>query len=101
MVYTMNSTMPVCLSICLSVKRFASFLQFLSVCLSLSVRRRTRAVQVDVLEYHPDAFAYSAYKQHPLPAVLRVRTFVDVHEFAGRLSLTRKNIMLRDQHRCQ
>jgi hypothetical protein len=69
--------------------------------LSLSVRRRTRAVQVDVLEYHPDAFAYSAYKQHPLPAVLRVRTFVDVHEFAGRLSLTRKNIMLRDQHRCQ
>lgn len=57
--------------------------------------------QVDVLEYHPDGFAFSAYKQHPLPAVLRVRTFVDVHEFAGRLALTRKNIMLRDHYRCQ
>jgi hypothetical protein len=58
-------------------------------------------LQVDVLEYHPGGYAYSAYKAHPLPAVLRVRTFVDVHEFAGRLSLTRKNIMLRDHHRCQ
>lgn len=27
--------------------------------------------------------------------------FVQVHEFAGRLALTRKNIMLRDHHRCQ
>ncbi|WIA38720.1 hypothetical protein OEZ86_002020 [Tetradesmus obliquus] len=57
--------------------------------------------KVDILEYHPGGYAYSAYKAHPLPAVLRVRTFVDVHEFAGRLSLTRKNIMLRDHHRCQ
>lgn len=57
--------------------------------------------KVDVLEYHPNGYAYSAYKRHPLPAVLRVHTFVDVHEFAGRLPLTRKNIMLRDHHRCQ
>lgn len=57
--------------------------------------------QVDVLEYHPQGFAYSAYRAHPLPAVLRVHTFVDVHEYAGKLSLTRKNIMLRDAHRCQ
>lgn len=59
------------------------------------------AAQVEVLEYHPGGYAYSAYKAHPLPAVLRVRSFIDVHEYAGRLSLTRKNIMLRDQHRCQ
>ncbi|KAF8059165.1 PGM2 [Scenedesmus sp. PABB004] len=57
--------------------------------------------KVDVLEYHASGYAYSAYKAHPLPAVLRVRAFVDVHDFAGRLSLTRKNVMLRDHHRCQ
>lgn len=54
-----------------------------------------------MLDYHPGGFAYSAYQAHPLPAVLRVRTFVDVYEFAGRLTLTRKNIMMRDHHQCQ
>jgi hypothetical protein len=60
-----------------------------------------RFCQADVLDYHPGGFAYSAYQAHPLPAVLRVRTFVDVYEFAGRLTLTRKNIMMRDHHQCQ
>eukprot|EP00775_Hariotina_reticulata_P013120 gene13120-13250_t len=59
------------------------------------------AGKADVLDYHPGGFAYSAYQAHPLPAVLRVRTFVDVYEFAGRLTLTRKNIMMRDHHQCQ
>eukprot|EP00879_Flechtneria_rotunda_P014515 GHRR01015167.1.p1 GENE.GHRR01015167.1~~GHRR01015167.1.p1 ORF type:complete len:334 (+),score=92.50 GHRR01015167.1:418-1419(+) len=57
--------------------------------------------KAEVLEHHPGGFAYSAYRTHPLPAVLRVQTFVDVHEFAGKLTLTRKNVMLRDNHTCQ
>lgn len=29
--------------------------------------------QVDVIDYYDDAYAYSAYRAHSLPAVLRAR----------------------------
>jgi hypothetical protein len=56
--------------------------------------------QVDVLDYYPDAYAYSARAAHPLPAVLRARTYVNPADLGG-VALSRKNIMLRDRHTCQ
>lgn len=57
------------------------------------------AGKVDVL-VHYDEYALSSYREHQLPAVLRVRLFVDIHEIA-RVSLTRRNLMLRDKYTCQ
>jgi hypothetical protein len=56
---------------------------------------------VDVLDYHDGAFVYSAYAAHALPAVLRARSNVDIHSIAGRVALTRRNVLARDGHACQ
>lgn len=57
--------------------------------------------QVDVLEYY-DTTVRSASSQFYIPAVLRVRMYVSKKEFkAGRLSLSRRNIVLRDKAMCQ
>lgn len=53
-----------------------------------------------MLDYYPDAYAYSARAAHPLPAVLRARTYVNPADLGG-VALSRKNIMLRDRHTCQ
>jgi hypothetical protein len=56
--------------------------------------------QVDVLDYY-DAYAYSAYAAHSLPAVLRARASVSLHDIVGRVALTRRNVLSRDRHTCQ
>ena len=57
--------------------------------------------QVDVLEYY-ETSVRSASAQFLIPAVLRVRMYVSKREFkAGRLSLSRRNIVLRDRGQCQ
>ena len=56
-------------------------------------------LQVDVLEYY-DVFAHSAHAQFMLPAVLRVRMYVQ-RDHHGRIALSRRNIMLRDGLACQ
>eukprot|EP00891_Asterochloris_glomerata_P005316 jgi/Astpho2/5316/Aster-x0248 len=55
--------------------------------------------KVDVLEYY-DVFAHSAHAQFMLPAVLRVRMYVQ-RDHHGRIALSRRNIMLRDGLACQ
>lgn len=58
-------------------------------------------LQVDVLEYY-DTSVRSASAQFLIPAVLRVRMYVSKRELkSGRLSLSRKNILLRDRGQCQ
>ncbi|GBF95382.1 hypothetical protein Rsub_07810 [Raphidocelis subcapitata] len=57
--------------------------------------------KVDVLDYHDGAYVYSAYAAHGLPAVLRARSNVDIHSIAGRVALTRRNLLARDGHACQ
>ena len=58
-------------------------------------------MQVDVLEYY-DTSVRSASAQFLIPAVLRVRMYVSKRELkSGRLSLSRKNILLRDRGQCQ
>ena len=58
-------------------------------------------MQVDVLEYY-ETSVRSASAQFLIPAVLRVRMYVSKREFkAGRLSLSRRNIVLRDHGQCQ
>ena len=56
-------------------------------------------LQVDVLEYY-DVFAHSARAQFMLPAVLRVRMYIQ-RDHHGRIALSRRNIMLRDGLACQ
>jgi hypothetical protein len=57
--------------------------------------------QVDVLEYY-ETSVRSSSAQFFIPAVLRVRMYVSKREFkAGRLSLSRRNIVTRDQGMCQ
>ena len=59
------------------------------------------SMQVDVLEYY-DTSVRSASAQFLIPAVLRVRMYVSKRELkSGRLSLSRKNILLRDRGQCQ
>jgi hypothetical protein len=54
-----------------------------------------------VLEYY-ETSVRSASAQFLIPAVLRVRMYVSKREFkAGRLSLSRRNIVLRDRGQCQ
>ena len=67
----------------------------------VSTRAERRCVQVDVLEYY-ETSVRSASAQFLIPAVLRVRMYVSKREFkAGRLSLSRRNIVLRDRGMCQ
>ncbi|BDA48729.1 hypothetical protein COCOBI_12-4110 [Coccomyxa sp. Obi] len=57
--------------------------------------------KVDVLEYY-DTSVRSASAQFLIPAVLRVRMYVSKREYkSGRLSLSRRNIVLRDMGMCQ
>ncbi|KAK9917085.1 hypothetical protein WJX75_000772 [Coccomyxa subellipsoidea] len=57
--------------------------------------------KVDVLEYY-ETSVRSSSAQFFIPAVLRVRMYVSKREFkAGRLSLSRRNIVTRDQGMCQ
>ncbi|EIE27568.1 hypothetical protein COCSUDRAFT_64292 [Coccomyxa subellipsoidea C-169] len=57
--------------------------------------------KVDVLEYY-DTCVRSSSAQFFIPAVLRVRMYVSKREFkAGRLSLSRRNIVMRDMGMCQ
>ena len=67
---------------------------FLCICTS-----QPNFLQVDVLEYY-DVFAHSAHAQFMLPAVLRVRMYVQ-RDHHGRIALSRRNIMLRDGLACQ
>ena len=58
-------------------------------------------MQVDVLEYY-ETSVRSASAQFLIPAVLRVRMYVSKREIkSGRLSLSRRNILLRDNGQCQ
>ena len=58
-------------------------------------------MQVDVLEYY-ETSVRSASAQFLIPAVLRVRMYVSKRELkSGRLSLSRRNILLRDNGQCQ
>ncbi len=58
-------------------------------------------LQVDVLEYY-ETSVRSASAQFLIPAVLRVRMYVSKRELkSGRLSLSRRNILLRDNGQCQ
>ncbi len=56
-------------------------------------------LQVDVLEYY-DALVHSARHEFMIPAVLRVRMYVQ-RDHKGRISLTRRNLLLRDNSICQ
>ena len=59
------------------------------------------SMQVDVLEYY-ETSVRSASAQFLIPAVLRVRMYVSKRELkSGRLSLSRRNILLRDNGQCQ
>ena len=57
------------------------------------------SMQVDVLEYY-DALVHSARAEFMIPAVLRVRMYVQ-RDNRGRISLTRRNLLLRDSSTCQ
>ena len=66
---------------------------------SAACTSHSHVLQVDVLEYY-DVFAHSAHAQFMLPAVLRVRMYVQ-RDHHGRIALSRRNIMLRDGLACQ
>lgn len=57
------------------------------------------ALQVDVLEYY-DALVHSARHEFMIPAVLRVRMYIQ-RDNKGKISLTRRNLLLRDNNTCQ
>lgn len=59
-------------------------------------------LQADVLEYY-DECVYSARDAFPIPAVIRVRMFVGTRKRGGNIqpSLTRRNILIRDNGECQ
>lgn len=56
--------------------------------------------KVDVLEYY-NVGVQSASTEYLIPAVLRVRLYVKREIKGGRLSLSRRNIMIRDMWTCQ
>lgn len=56
-------------------------------------------LQVDVLEYY-DALVHSARHEFMIPAVLRVRMYIH-RDNKGKISLTRRNLLLRDNNTCQ
>ena len=55
--------------------------------------------KVDVLEYY-DMYVRSAYAEHFIPAVLRVRMYIKSLSKAT-VTVSRRNIILRDRHTCQ
>lgn len=55
--------------------------------------------KVDVLEYY-DALVHSARAEFMIPAVLRVRMYVQ-RDNRGKISLTKRNLLLRDNSTCQ
>jgi len=59
--------------------------------------------KVDCLEYYDDALAYSAYAAYLIPAVIKVRYYHKKNKKDGnaRVSLNRRNIMIRDNFMCQ
>ena len=62
-----------------------------------------RESQVDVLEYYPDdtVLVRSASASHLVPAVMRVRVYVQRDWKHAKVSLSRRNVMLRDRFCCQ
>ena len=60
-------------------------------------------MQVDVLEYYPDdtVLVRSAHASHLVPAVMRVRVYVQRDWKHAKVSLSRRNVMLRDRFCCQ
>jgi len=67
-----------------------------------------KAVMMDLLDkaevveyYPPPAMALSGQGHHDLPAVMRVRTVIDLNDLCSRVTCTRRNIMVRDKYTCQ
>ena len=56
-------------------------------------------MQVDVLEYY-DMYVRSAYDQHFIPAVLRVRLYVHRSKKVN-ITVSKRNVILRDYNTCQ
>lgn len=56
--------------------------------------------KVDVLEYYEHQIR-SAYDIHFIPAVLRVRLYVARGRRPGNITVSRRNVMLRDRNECQ
>jgi len=56
-----------------------------------------------VLEYYPDdtVLVRSAHASHLVPAVMRVRVYVQRDWKHAKVSLSRRNVMLRDRFCCQ
>jgi len=53
-----------------------------------------------VLEYYDDLNVRSARREWPVPAVLRVNYFAKPSK-TNKLSVSRRNVLIRDKHRCQ
>ena len=56
-----------------------------------------------MLEYYPDdtVLVRSAHASHMVPAVMRVRVYVQRDWKHAKVSLSRRNVMLRDRFCCQ
>ena len=56
-----------------------------------------------MLEYYPDdtVLVRSAHAAHLVPAVMRVRVYVQRDWKHAKVSLSRRNVMLRDRFCCQ
>ncbi len=56
-----------------------------------------------MLEYYPDdtVLVRSAHASHLVPAVMRVRVYVQRDWKHAKVSLSRRNVMLRDRFCCQ
>eukprot|EP00798_Chlamydomonas_sp_ICE-L_P021283 gene21283-28205_t len=55
----------------------------------------------EVVEYYEEAYAVSGRGLHPLPAVVRVGTYVDMDAVCSRVACTRRNVFVRDKFQCQ
>lgn len=67
---------------------------------SNSDSQRCADVQVDVLEYYDQAIR-SSRQEFPLPAVLRVKVYIRKQAKRESITLTRRNLLMRDKHTCQ
>ncbi|KAK9825819.1 hypothetical protein WJX74_010340 [Apatococcus lobatus] len=56
--------------------------------------------KVDVLEYYDQAIR-SSRQEFPLPAVLRVKVYIRKQAKKESITLTRRNLLMRDKHTCQ
>lgn len=70
------------------------------VLLKSSMSSGSRHVQVDVLEYYDQAIR-SSRQEFPLPAVLRVKVYIRKQAKRESITLTRRNLLMRDKHTCQ